>query len=272
MPNLKEYLKKKLTKKELALFRRSFDIVGDIAILEIPRLLNKKQKIIANAVLELHNNIQAVYKEVGGRSGKMRLQKLKWLAGEKRTETVCRENAVALKLDVAKAYFSPRISTERERIYQLVKKSEIVLVMFSGVGPYVIEIAKHAGAMVYGVEINKVAHRYAVENARLNKVEGKTKLFAGDVSRILPRLNKKFDRIIMPLPKGAADYLDLALKHIKPRGTIHFYDFLPEEEIPAAAINKIKNVSKKKIKVLKVVKCGQLAPRKYRVCIDFKLE
>jgi len=271
MSNLKHYLKNKLTKKELTVVRNAFDIVGDIAILEIPRELNKKQKIIAEAVLELHKNVKAVYKEVGGRKGKLRLQKLRWLAGEKRTETTCKENGVSLKLDVAKVYFSPRIASERKRIYQQVKKGEEVLVMFSGAAPYVIEIAKHTKAKnVYGVEVNKTAHKYAAENVKLNKVKN-VKLFCGDVKKILPKL-KNFDRIIMPLPKGAEKYLELTFKHIKRRGIIHFYDFLPEEEIPTLAIKKITTAAKKlnkKVKIKKTVKCGQLAPRAYRVCVDF---
>ena len=273
LPNLKHYLVKQLTKKELAKIRNAFDIVGDVAVLEIPRELNKKQKVIAAAVLKMHSNVKAVFKEIGGRSGKLRLQKLQWLAGEKRTETTAMENGVRLKLDVAKVYFSPRIASERKRIFQQVKKNEDVLVMFSGAAPYVIEIAKHTPAKrVYGIEVNKTGHKYALENVKLNKVEAKTKLFCGDVKRIMPKL-KKFDRILMPLPKGAEGYLELAFKHIKRNGIIHFYDFLPEEEIPTTAIKKIKNISsklKKKVKIIKTVKCGQLAPRAYRVCVDFK--
>ncbi len=263
-----------LTEAESRMLRRAFDVVGDIAIVEVPRGLWKKQKLIANAVLSQHKNIRAVYKELGGRKGKLRLQKLQWLAGEKRKETVAAENGVRLKLDVEKVYFSPRMSSERKRIYQQVKKGEIVLVMFSGAGPYIVEIAKLTSAKaVYGVEVNRVAHKYAVENAKLNKVEAKTKLFCGDVAKILPRLKIKFDRIVMPLPKGAGAYLDLAFAHIKRNGTIHFYDFLPEGSIPEEAIKKIKAAAKgKKVKIIGVVKCGQLAPRAYRVCVDFKIE
>ena len=275
MPNLKHHLKKKLSKRELALVRNAFDIVGDIAILEIPRELNKKQKIIAEAVLNMHGNVKAVYKELGGRRGKLRLQKMQWLAGEKRTETTCRENGVMLELDVAKAYFSPRQSTERKRIYQQVKKGEQVLVMFSGAAPYVIEIAKHSAAKaVYGIEVNRAAHKYAAANIKLNKIENKTKLFCGDVRKVMPKLKKKFDRIVMPLPKGAGSYLDLAFKYAESNGTVHFYDFLPEEDIPAASIKKITAAAKKlgkKVRIIKAVKCGQLAPRAYRVCVDFKL-
>lgn len=273
LPNLRDYLEGKLTEAESRLFRRAFDVVGDIAVVEIPRELEKKQKLIANAVLSQHKNIRAVYKELGGRKGKLRLQKLQWLAGEKRKETVAAENGVRLKLDVERVYFSPRMSSERKRIYQQVKRGEVVLVMFSGAAPYVVEIAKLTKAKaVYGVEVNRVAHRYAVENAILNKVEAKTKLFCGDVRKVMPLLKIKFDRIVMPLPKGAGAYLDLAFDNIKRGGVIHFYDFLQEDDIPDAAVKKVVTAAKKrKVKILQVVKCGQLAPRAYRVCVDFRV-
>ncbi len=255
------------------MFRRAFDVVGDIAIIEVPRELEKKQKMVAEAVLSQHKNIKSVYSELGGRKGKLRLQKLQWLAGEKRKETVAAENGVRLKLDVEKVYFSPRMSSERKRIYQQVKKGEVVLVMFSGAGPYVVEIAKLTPArVVYGIEINKAGHKYAVENARMNKVEQKVKLYCGDVKKVMPLLKIRFDRIVMPLPKGAGAYLDLAFRFIKRGGIIHFYDFLPEESIPAAAIKKVAAAAKqlnRKVKIIRVVKCGQLAPRAYRVCVDF---
>ncbi len=275
MPNLKHHLQGKLAKKELELVRNAFDMIGDIAILEIPKELHRKEKAIAAAVMKLHKNIKAVHKEAGGRKGKLRLQKLKWLAGEKRTETVCNENGVRLKLDVAKVYYSPRMASERKRIYQQVKKGEEVLVMFSGAAPYVAEIARHTAAKkAYGIEVNRIAHKYAIMNIKLNKIESKAEVFCGDVRKIMPKLGRKFDRIVMPLPKGAGKYLDLAFRHVKRGGFIHYYDFLQEEDIPAAAIKKITAAAKKckrKVMIIKAVKCGQLAPRAYRVCVYFKV-
>ncbi len=276
MPDLKEHLKGKLTKKELELLRKSFDVVGDIAVVEIPRVLQKKKKVIAAAVMSLQGNVKAVYMEKSGRTGKLRLQKLEWLTGEKRTETVAVENGVRLKLDIAHVYYSPRQSSERERIIRQVKAGENVLVMFSGAGPYVIEIAKKTAAKeVYGVELNKVGHRYALENAKLNKVDPKVKFYSGNVKKIVPSLKKKFDRVLMPLPKGAYKYLDVALNCTKKNGIIHYYDFLPDKGIQATAAERVTAAAKKqkkKIKIIKITKCGQLAPRQFRVCVDFRLE
>ncbi len=88
---------------------------------------------------------------------------------------------------------------------------------------------------------------------------------------IVPKINKKFERILMPLPKGGEDYLLIALKFIKKNGIIHFYDFLHENEFEKAE-EKIKRAcqkAEKKYKNLQVIKCGQYSPGFYRICADF---
>lgn len=89
----------------------------------------------------------------------------------------------------------------------------------------------------------------------------------------MPKLNKKFDRILMPLPKGGENFLGLALKYIKKKGIIHFYDFEHEGEFYKAE-EKVKKACKeanKKFKILNTVKCGQYSPWFYRVCVDFEV-
>ena len=95
-------------------------------------------------------------------------------------------------------------------------------------------------------------------------------MFKGDVRKVLVKINKKFDRIIMPLPKDASSFLDLAFSKIKKNGIIYFYDFLPEQDIPDKAIEKVRELNKK-FKLIDYVRCGQLGPRKYRICLDIKV-
>lgn len=269
----KDYLQSILSKKELNLLGTSFDVVGSILILEIPKELKRKEKQIAKAFLGF-KNIGTVVKKAGPHKGRFRLQKYRVLAGIRKKETTHKENKVKIKLNIEQTYFSPRLATERLRIANLIKPKEEVLVMFSGCAPYVLVIAKNSKPrIIYGIEINKKAHKYALENIKLNKINN-VALFCGDVRKVLPKLNKKFDRIIMPLPKTGQDFLDLALKFIEDKGVIHFYDFSKEKDFPEHSINKIKKAckkAKKRFKVLKSVKCGQYAPREFRVCVDFRV-
>jgi tRNA (guanine37-N1)-methyltransferase len=270
--NLKSSLTTKLKESDLKFLRKSMDTVGNIAILEISDELVKKEKLIAREVLRINKNIKTVLRK-GKHEGVFRIQKLGYLAGEKTKETIYKENNVLLKLDVEKVYFSPRLSSERKRIMQLITKPEDVLVMFSGCAPYVCVIAKNTPAKsVYGVEINPIGHNYAIQNLLLNKLSNAF-VFLGDVKTVVPKLKMKFDRIIMPLPKSAQDYLEVAFSASKKGTMIHFYDFQQEGEFERSAekIKKACQAAKRECKILGITKCGQSAPREFRVCVDFEM-
>ncbi len=272
--DLKTALLSKLSKKELKHLKTAFDTVGSIAILEVDDILKKKEKLIAKTLLETNKNIKTVLRKSGIHTGVFRTQKLKYLAGKKTKESIHVENSIKVKLDVEKVYFSPRLATERKRISGLTKKKESVLVMFSGCGVYAFVIAKNAFPKeICAIEINPVAQKYALENLSINGFNN-VKFFNGDVRKVVPKLKKKFDRVLMPLPKGAEDFLDIALSTVKKNGVIHFYDFLNEREIPHVAIAKIDMAckkAKKKYKILGYNKCGHHAPYVFRICIDFRV-
>jgi tRNA (guanine37-N1)-methyltransferase len=270
MTTLKEALKDKLTVKELALVPRSFDIVGDILIFSELKGLRKKEKIIADAVFSILKHVKTVAVKSGMHSGLYRTKKIRIIGGAKNKVAMYKENNAVMKLNVETCYFSPRLSTERLRVAKLVKPKESVLVMFSGVAPYPLVIVRNAKPLdVYGVEINPDAHKYALENLKLNKAAN-IFLFKGNVKSAVPKLKKKFDRIIMPLPRTAENYLDLALSVAQKNAVIHFYDFEREKNINKA-VEKVKKHCKK-CKILNVVRCGEYSPRKYRLCVDFKVQ
>ena len=169
---LKQILKNHLTVEELKIMPSSFDVVGDILIfIEFPKELKKKEKDIARTIINYFKNINVVTKKSEHYSGKYRTPKIEIMGGENRKETIHKENNCRFKLDVEKCYFSARLGNERKRIYEKIK-SESVLVMFSGIGIYPIEISKNTKAKeIYGIEINPIAHKYALENLELNKTK-----------------------------------------------------------------------------------------------------
>jgi len=275
MPNrLKDILKKKLSIKELKLVPSSYDIVGNILIFsDFPKELSKKEKMIGNEIIKNYKHIKSIFKKTKKYSGKYRTPKLNLVAGENNKETLHKENNVRLKLNVEKVYFSPRLSEERKRIFELVKNNESVLVMFSGMAPYPLIISKNSSAKnITGIEINPIAHNYALENLRINKIKN-VKLIFGDVKKEMSKIKRKFDRILMPLPKGAENFIELALNTIKRNGIIHFYSFSEEnkyDNITKIINNECKN-KKNQCKILNVIKCGQFSPRVNRICVDFKV-
>ena len=270
-----------LSSKEKEMLPRSQEIVGDIMILEIPDELKKKKKKIAEIFLRANKSVRTVVKKKNIHGGTFRTRTVEVLATDskcrcatclnRRKITIHRESGCRIKVHIEKMYFSARLAHERLRIAEQVKKKERVLVMFSGCSPYVCVIAKKSGADVTGIEINKIAHEYALENIRMNKV--KADLYCGDVKKVLPKLKKKFNRIVMPLPKTGEEFLPIALKNTEKNGIIHYYAFLRDEEVVnyKKKIKLICTNAGKKCRIVRVVHAGQNAPYIFRMCFDVKV-
>lgn len=226
--DLKAVLKEKLSPEELALVYKSYDVIGDIAVIRVPEQLSPLSETIAEALMQQHKHVKAVWQQSSPVSGDFRLRKLEWVAGEKKAETVHKEHGCLFKVEIKECYFSPRLAFERMRIANLVKDNEVVVNMFAGVGCYSIIIAKHSkAAKVYSIDINPAAVRCMRENVLLNKVVDKVLPIEGDARTIIEStLKNTADRVIMPLPEKAYEYLDSALSAVKPQsGWIHYYNF-----------------------------------------------
>jgi len=269
--SFKQLLKNQLTKHQLQHLPSAQEIVGTIMILEIPKELQSKEKIIAQALLKTNKNIQTIVKKSKQHQGIYRLRKLQHLAGIKTKETIHKENNIKIKLDIEKTYFSTRLANERLRIAKQVQSQEEILVMFSGAAPYPLVLAKNSPAKhITGIEINPLAHQFALQNLELNNIRNKIDILEGDVKDLLPKIKQKFDRILMPLPKTSEQFLSLALTKAKPNTIIHLYAFLDQTELKSEP-KKIKNLTKNKVKILRKIQCGQFSPAVSRYCFDLKV-
>jgi tRNA (guanine37-N1)-methyltransferase len=214
------------------------DVIGDIAIVRLPELSAAEKRRLAKALTKEVKNVKCVYEQQGGIEGEFRLRSLKHITGEKRTLTLHRENGCVFRVDVARCYFSPRLSTERLAIAEQARPEERVLNMFAGVGPFSIPIAKRAGSRVTSCEVNEYACDLHEENDRLNKVQEKVRVVRGDALELPTRLRSRFDRILMPHPSQADKFLPTALRMAKKRAVIHYYRHLlgASEEIASARL------------------------------------
>ncbi len=206
----------------------SFDIVGDIAITKTPSTSTVSVKEVAQAIMNRHKNVKAVFLQETGVRGDFRLRGLTHLAGKNRTYTVHKESGCSFRVDVEKCYFSPRLSGERLRIARLTQSGETIVNMFAGVGCFSIVIAKLAGnAKVFSIDVNPAAFLFMIENVRVNRVYGKVIPLLGDSKEVVEhQLIRVADRVLLPLPEKALEYLPYAISALKPSGgMIHYYDF-----------------------------------------------
>jgi tRNA (guanine37-N1)-methyltransferase len=217
-----------LSPEDLANVYNSYDIVGDIAIFRLSRASRKNAQNIAKAIMSVHKSVKTVLAQVSPVAGDFRLRRLTHMTGENRTSTIHRESGCLFSVDVEKCYFSPRLYHERSRIATLIKPNETVVNMFAGVGCFSITITKHVNtAKVFSIDANPTAFQFMRENVRLNRVYGNVIPLLGDSKAIIERrLQHMVDRVLMPLPIKAFEYLPYAISALKASGGwIHYYDF-----------------------------------------------
>jgi len=253
----------------------SFEVIGDIAILQVKRKYNEIKKIAAQIVKE-NKHISTVALKVDKVKGRLRKRKLKIIVGKRNFITIHKENKCIMKLNIATCYFSPRLANDRAEIARQIVGRKKVLVMFAGVAPYALVIAKfNPKSRVIAVELSREACMYANENVKLNKLEN-LEVICGDVKKIIPKLERKgikFDFIVMPRPQLKDSFLKEAFKVSKRNTTIFFYDFVNEDMLNCIA-DRIKEEAKKcgrTIRIINIKKSGEIAPYRFRVRVDFKV-
>jgi tRNA (guanine37-N1)-methyltransferase len=279
--NLREALQDKLPEKLKQFAPKAFDSFGDIAVIEIPRELEKKKALIGKTLLEIQPRFKTVCSIESNHVGKFRIQKVKVIAGEKNTVATYKEYGCTFLVPLGKAFFSPRLSGERERISKLIKEGEVVGCWFSGVAPYPIVFAKLSKMKkAIAIELNPSAHKFAVKNVELNKInkdckkgEERVILVKGDVTKVYKKYKSKFDRIAMPLPHTGYQFLKEAFYSIKEGGIIHFYEIIHKGDfaLPQKQILEEATKAGKKIEIIYKNKVREFSPTKEQVVFDIKV-
>jgi tRNA (guanine37-N1)-methyltransferase len=197
------------------------DLIGGIAVILEPGSEG------AELLLHSRPSIHTVLSPEGPVEGEFRTRRFTVLAGEPSTRTRYTEYGLDFEIDLSLAYFSPRLSGERQRVLALMGPGERVLDMFAGVGPFAITLAGRT-KVVYAADINPGAVSLMMENISLNRVKNVLPILA-DAARLAGILPRGFDRVVMNLPFGAVKFLDTALALCRPGGTIHLYAMVGEE-------------------------------------------
>lgn len=275
--SLEEALADDLPSDSLSRLPRSFDVVGDIAILELDPELAAFETRIAEAIMEVHSNVRAVFAKSGEVSGPDRVRPLRYVAGENRTRTFHREHGCLFKVDLSRVFFSPRLSAEHQRVTLLVDEGERVVDMFAGVGPFSILIAKRVGDVrVEAIDANSEAIELIRENARANKVESKVNTHLGDARNIVrEELAHTANRVIMNHPSASKDFIGDACSALQASGgVIHYYTFAGEnwEEDSRREIESgVESSGHVMERVLGIHRVREVAPMKWQVSVDVRV-
>jgi len=272
---LKKSLEGVLTEQESEEIYSAFDQIGDIIIVRIPDSLLSKKKVIGKALYDQVKSANTIFCQSSPVEGDFRTRNLELLAGENKTETEYKESGCRFRVDVEKAFFSPRLSTERDRISDLVSDGEIIINMFGGVGMFSIRAAKGKKCTVYNIDINPDATKLCEKNISLNKLAGNVISYHGDASQVIKeKLEGIGDRVLMLLPERSDEFLNSAISAAKDNGVIHYYCHIHAEkksDAPMLSEKHYKEITPVKSEILSSKIVRAVGPRYYQTVVDVRI-
>jgi tRNA (guanine37-N1)-methyltransferase len=274
-----DILEDKLPPHLLASLPHAIDFIGDIAIIELLPELESHKNLVGEAILNAHKRVSTVLAKSSAVEGVFRVRKFEVIAGQSKTETIHKEHGCTYHVDVAKAYFSPRLSQEHNRVALQVNEGETTIDMFAGVGAFSILIAKkHENIRAYAVDVNPEAISYLEKNIVANRVQGKIIPILGDVRKVVKKqLVGVADRVIMNLPEKAIEYIDVACEALKPEGGImHYYEFAkapnPIETAQVRLTEAVKKANRGIEKILLAKTVRATAPFEWQIVVDTQIQ
>jgi tRNA (guanine37-N1)-methyltransferase len=276
-PNtLSEALGGILNQDQLEILPRAYDLVGDIAVLEIPDELLEFSEQIGSAFLQIHPNFTTVLGKKGAITGVSRVREYSLLAGEDKTDATHIEYGCKIRVDLAKAYFSPRLLEEHHQVAKQVADNEIVLDMFTGVGPFPIHIAKRCSANIIALDINPDAIALLKESLKINKLVGRITPVCADARKYVQQNpDQKVNRVIMNHPSGAHDFISDACHTLVSGGILHYYEFTggdnPEDNFKDRIHQLVEKAGHQVDSISRIRRVRDSAPYEYQMVGDIKI-
>ncbi len=175
--------------------------------------------------LDKHSHIRTVVNKTDQIDDTFRFFKMEVLAGDDDMITTVKENGCSFMFDFSKVYWNSRLHTEHERLIKGLKRGDVVLDVFAGVGPFSIPAAKK-GCLVHANDLNPHSYESLCTNAKVNSVTHKLKAYNLDGREFIKKVThdllapqqpsqeplntftKHNIRIIMNLPATAVQFLD----------------------------------------------------------------
>ncbi|XP_007561231.1 tRNA (guanine(37)-N(1))-methyltransferase [Poecilia formosa] len=232
----------------------SFSRVGHIAHMNLRDHQLPYKNLIGQVIMDKNPGITCVVNKTNMIDSTYRNFKMEVLAGEENMVAKVKENGVTYEFDFSRVYWNPRLSTEHQRVVQLVKRGDAVFDVFAGVGPFAIPAAR-LGAKVLANDLNPESYRWLQHNCKLNKLESKVQTFnldgrdfiRGPLRRELPALLKGESavHVVMNLPALALEFLDAFRGLLQPEPTcdrnlptVHCYGFSKHDDPEADVVQR----------------------------------
>ncbi|MGD0250418.1 MAG: methyltransferase domain-containing protein [Thermoplasmata archaeon] len=215
------------TKSELP---RSFDVVGDIVLVRVPRSLEARRAEIGAALLSFVPGARVVGADRGVH-GPERRREVESIAGHGPWRTRHRENGLELDVDLERAYFSPRLAREHQRVAEEVRAGDRVYDLCCGVGPFSVTIARDGRARaITAIDLNPAAIEMLRATLRRYPFGSKVEAIEERLESFAPRAEPR-ERVILNLPHEGIKYLPLVARTVAPGGRLYYYEVAARDEL-----------------------------------------
>ncbi len=211
------------------LLPRSFDVIGDVVLVRIPRTLEAHAGEIGRALLAFVPGARIVGEDRGVH-GEARRRSLVALAGTGGWRTRHRENGIDVEVDLERAYFSPRLAREHARVAETIRPGDRVYDLCCGVGPFTLTIARDGRARtITSVDSNPDALALLRGSLTRQGFGTPVTLREGPVEVFAP-IAEPVERVILNLPLEGIKYLPSVARTTARRGHLYYYEVVPRTE------------------------------------------
>jgi tRNA (guanine37-N1)-methyltransferase len=209
---------------------RSFDVIGDVVLIRLPPEFESRKGAVGDALLRFVPGARLVGLDRGVH-GPDRRRTVEPIAGSGPWRTRHRENGVELEVDVARAYFSPRLAREHGRVASEVRAGDRVYDLCCGVGPFSVTIARDGRASrVTAVDANPEAIDLLRATLLRNKLGDRVTPVAARLEEFLPTA-EPVERVVLNLPHEGIKYLPSVARTATPGGRLYYYEVVPRTEL-----------------------------------------
>jgi tRNA (guanine37-N1)-methyltransferase len=147
---------------------KGFSAIGHIAHFNLKSELSEYKYLIGEVLIDKVTHVKTVVNKINEIDNTYRNFEFEILAGDPDTNVTCKENKCLFKFDFKTVYWNPRLSTEHERIIDMMKKNDVVYDCFAGVGPFSIPAATKNMCIVLANDLNPNSYKFLVDNYKTN--------------------------------------------------------------------------------------------------------
>lgn len=188
------------------LIRTSYHYEELMIVLVVSHLNFPGQRNFIDELIKLHPEITTIVENENNRHTNVILgEKEKVVYGK----GFIKDSILGLTFEISASSFYQVNPIQVEKLYKTaldlinIDKSQVVLDAYSGVGTIGLIASKNA-KQVISVEINKFAHRNAIENAKRNNITN-IEFYCDDAGKFIANYDKQLDIVIMDPPRKGSD-------------------------------------------------------------------